>query len=82
MPSSTTTSNEIAALSLRGYVSLRQFAKIIDVSYPTAVKLMKEGKVDGIKVGGITRIYANEVNRYLLEGNKEQDEGSNTPHSS
>lgn len=77
-----TTNNALAKLASEGYVSLRQFALIIGVSYPTAQKLAREEKVEVIKVGGINRIYATEVNRYLREGNKEQNEGRNTPHSS
>ena len=77
-----TTSKELAALALQGWVSLNQFAKIVGISYPTASKLIKENKLDAIPVGGINRIYATEVKRFLREGNKVQNEGLTTPHSS
>ena len=66
---------DFAALVSRGYVSLRQFSKIIGVSYPTATKMNNEGKVKGIRVGGITRIYSDELHRYLTEGNAVEKKG-------
>lgn len=82
MNSSTPTNNGIAALSTRGWVSLNQFSKIVGVSYPTAQKLVKNNHVETIRVGSTIRVYTDEVRRFLKEGNKVQNEGSNTPHSS
>lgn len=61
--------NPIARLALQGWVSLNGFAKIVDVSYPTALKLKQEGKVRTIQVGSQTRVYRSEVERFLREGN-------------
>lgn len=52
------------------WVSLRQFAQIIGVSYPTALKLHRSGKVSVLDVGGIHRVYEPEVMRFLQEGNQ------------
>ena len=62
-------SQNIAALLSRGYVSLNQFAKIIEVSYPTAMRMVDRGEIKVIQVGGIKRIYTDEVKRFLNEGN-------------
>lgn len=59
----------IQELSLRGYVSLNKFAKIIGVAYPTAVRLVKRGDVLAVRVGGINRVYADEIQRFMEEGN-------------
>lgn len=69
MESSKTNAGIIALLSTRGWVSLRQFALLTDVSYPTAVRLADEGKVKTYKVGGIRRVDADELARFLKEGN-------------
>jgi len=59
----------IARLAQQGYVSLNGFAKIAGVSYPTALKMRDRGDVRVVKVGGVYRIYAEEVRRFLKEGN-------------
>lgn len=69
----------IAALASRGWVSLRQFAKIIDISYPTAMRMKDSGKVSTIRVGGIHRVYSTEVKRFLEEGNATEGAGDNDP---
>lgn len=80
MTSSKSNSEIVAELASRGWLSLNKFCLLAEISYPTATKLAKEGKLEGIKVGGVTRIYAEEIRRFLAEGNKQTDEGSNTPH--
>lgn len=66
-----------AQLASRGWVSLNQFSKLpgIDVSYPTALKMKVQGKINGLMVGGVYRIYAKEVNRFLHYGNATDEEG-------
>lgn len=62
-------SNSIAKLASRGYTSLSGFAKIVGISYPVAMRLKDEGKVKAIPVGGQHRVYRDEVERFLREGN-------------
>lgn len=64
---------DIAALMSRGYVSLNKFAKIIDVSYPTAHRMYENGQIKAVRVGGIIRVYTDEVRRFLNEGNASDD---------
>lgn len=42
---------------------------MIDVAYPTAKRMYERGEINGIRVGGIIRIYTEEVRRFLNEGN-------------
>lgn len=62
-------SNELARLASRGWTSLLGFSKIADVSYPTAMAMAKRGEVRVTQVGGVRRVYADEVQRFLREGN-------------
>ncbi len=64
-----TKKSEISILATRGWVSLNQFAKIIGVSYPTALNMRDEGQMRYVLVGGTYRIYADEVKRFLQNGN-------------
>ncbi len=57
------------ALSARGWVSLRQFAVLSGVSYPTACAMRDRKDIKVVPVGGIYRIYADELKRFLEEGN-------------
>lgn len=79
-----TSKNGIASLTARGWVSLRQFAIIIGVSYPTAMRMRDKGAVHVVRVGGVNRVYQNELKRFLKEGNAaETSEGEESPsHSS
>jgi len=59
------------------YYSLRQFAEVIGVSYPTARAMRDRGEIETIKVGGIFRVPAGEAKKFsfkvpknLLEGFK------------
>ena len=67
--------DSIANLANRGWVSLRQLAFIMDVSYPTISRMKNDGRIKGLQVGGIYRIYAEEVRRLLQKGNANEDEG-------
>lgn len=61
--------NAVALLSTRGWVSLRQFATLAGVSYPTALRLAEKGEVKTVRVGAIRRVNADELHRFLKEGN-------------
>jgi len=53
----------------RGWVSLRDFATVIaDVSYQTANVWVKLGMIKIVRIGGIRRVYENEVARFLRDG--------------
>jgi excisionase family DNA binding protein len=52
-----------------GYVTLKTFASIVDVTYPTALGMVKSKRVLAVQVGGRWRIFESEVNRFLREGN-------------
>lgn len=61
--------NDVATLAARGWVSLAGFARLAGVSYPTALRLKKQGYINVIPVGGLWRVYTDEVERFLREGN-------------
>ncbi len=62
-------SSALATLATRGWVSLRQFATLIGVSYPTVLRLKDRGAVKTVLVGSIYRVYNDEATRFLAEGN-------------
>lgn len=64
-------SNSLPKLLSEGWVSLNRLTSLLGVSYPTIRKLVKEGRLRAIKVGGISRVYASEVERVLREGTSE-----------
>ncbi len=64
-----TTTRLVTRLASRGWVSLNECAKIIDVSYPTMLSMKNRGEVRAIKVGGIFRVYQEEMIRLLTRGN-------------
>lgn len=66
----------IRKLETSGYLSLAQFVDYLklnapeaSVSYPTALKLVNSGKIQGRKVGGVCRIGRREIERWVSEGN-------------
>jgi hypothetical protein len=70
---------DLQTLVGRNWVSLEQASKLLEVSYQTALKLIKPGKdklghetparLKAIRVGGTWRIYEEELRRYLDSGN-------------
>jgi hypothetical protein len=53
----------------RGWVSLRQFAQdIAHITYPTALRWRKQNRIITVPHGGIFRVYADEIRRYLEHG--------------
>lgn len=65
----------IALLKEKGFVSLVKFADIIRVSYMTALKMRDRGDVITTHIGGVYRVYAHEVYRFLEQGNANRTEG-------
>lgn len=70
--SSVSSTSGVDHLRQRGWVSLRQFAALIGVSYPTVLKMRKRDEVIAQRVGGTWRVYTGEVRRFMLEGNANQ----------
>jgi len=69
----------VRKLETSGYLSLNQFVKYIKVnapeasiSYPTALRLVKLGKIQARMVGGTYRIGKAEIVRWVSEGNFER----------
>jgi len=73
MDSLTQKTKAIQELASRGYISLSKFALLAGVSYPTALKLAKDGKVETTQVGSVYRVYTDEVHRFLREGNRQEN---------
>lgn len=66
-------------LERKGYLSLVKFTKYLKmyepqayISYPTALKLVNEGKLKAIRVGASYRVLRTEVVRWVAEGNWER----------
>lgn len=55
-----------------GWISLKRFAEIIGVSYPTACAMRDRGEIHPILVGGIYRVYKDEYVRFKQEWKPEQ----------
>lgn len=52
-----------------GWVSLKDFcSKIADVSYQTGLIWCKQERIKFVQVGGMRRIYEDEIRRFLREG--------------
>lgn len=62
--------NDILRLATRGWVTLSTFARIAGISYTTARKLKDTGQLEVIPVGGIYRVYDDEIVRFMKEGNR------------
>ena len=66
--------NPLAAVRTRGWVSLRDFCTIADITYPTAVRWAKLDMIKYVQVGGTKRIYEEEIARFLQHGTLKPDE--------
>lgn len=53
----------------RKYVTLRQFCRLLGVTYHTGLRYIRDKKVHAVKVGGSWRIYEEELTRFLNQGN-------------
>ena len=54
-----------------GWVSLSKASKLIGISYPTAVRLRQQGRIRTIRIGGVFRVYTDEIKRIMREGTSE-----------
>lgn len=64
-------------LSLRKFVQyLQQYHPHVSFSYPTMLKMIKEGKIEVIRVGGQYRVTLDEAQRYIKYGNKPPPDAS------
>lgn len=68
-------------LNSTGYLSLskavkwlKEYRRASSVSYPTALRLIKQEKLKAIRIGNIWRIYKNELDRFVAHGNREIDQ--------
>lgn len=69
-------SSSIRQLEMQGYLSLNGFVDYLHnhapeaaISYPTAVKLVSDGKIKARRVGGMWRVGREEIERWISEGN-------------
>ncbi len=60
--------HRIVLLAMRGWMSLAEVARMSGLGIKTVERLCTEGKIEGIKVDGIWRIYLEEVERFLRYG--------------
>ena len=74
------TISSIRELETKGYLTLSKFVQYLKdyapeayISYPTALKLVKQGKIRARRVGGPYRIGRGEVERWIAEGAWERD---------
>jgi excisionase family DNA binding protein len=54
---------------VEGYLTLRKFSHLVELSYQAALNLVRKKAVLAVRVGGQYRIYESEVRRFLREGN-------------
>lgn len=52
----------------RGWVSLRKFAEVAEIAYPTALRWARMKMIIVEQHGGTKRVYEDELARYLREG--------------
>jgi len=62
----------------RNWVTLKQLAKILDVTYQTVLRYKAEGKIKAVQIGGGWRVYEGELRRFLAEGNSVTSTSSTT----
>lgn len=53
------------------YVTLRQLASLLGVTYQTVLRYVREDKLHAVRVGGRYRVYEDELRRFLETGNSE-----------
>ena len=65
--------SDFSSMRNRGWVSLRDFCKIADVTYPTALRWCKLDMILFVQVGGTKRIYEEEIARFIQHGTLKAD---------
>ncbi len=63
--------DNIVRMSVRGWMSAAQLANLLDVHPTTVIRMIHNDQIHGVRVGGHWRIYSEEVERVLHEGNAE-----------
>ena len=57
-------------LSVSGFVEyLKEFAPHMSMSYPTALRMIKDGSIRAVRVGSIHRVQRDEIERFVTQGN-------------
>jgi hypothetical protein len=51
-----------------GWVTLPEFCKVANITYPTALRWCKLDMINFVQYGGQKRIYAEEIKRFLQFG--------------
>ncbi len=69
----------IQSLASRGWMSPRQFATFIGVSYDIMYEMVSNHQIKAVPVGKHYRIYQDEIERFLREGNAEDEDPTNSP---
>ncbi len=80
MAASNKVRSDLLVLTQRGWVSLPQVARIAGVSYQTILAIKDRGEIHPIKVGGIYRVYEDELTRFLVHGNYVNEETAERLH--
>ena len=62
------------ALESEGFVSLYRFSILAQVRYPTVLRYMRQGYLKTVRIGGVNRVYKEEAERFLSEGNAVNDD--------
>ncbi len=65
----------VAELDSNGFLSLNKAAMLINVSYPTILKMRNSGKLQTVLVGGIFRVYRPVIRQLLGLGGGDSEEG-------
>lgn len=60
--------DELLDLIPHGRVNAVEMAQIIHKSYPTVLKMIKDGRIEAFRIGGQWAIPAEEVHRVLAQG--------------
>lgn len=58
----------LASIIGRNYVTLKQFAILLDVTYQTPLRWIRQGKLKPVRVGKSWRIYEEEIRRFISSG--------------
>lgn len=57
------------SMAAKAYLSIRQFANYVGMSYPTALKICRLGQARTITIGSHIKVTIEEANRFRTEGN-------------
>jgi len=60
-------------MRLDGLLTPKDVAADLDVSYVTVINYLKQGHIEGFKVGGQWRIKPSELKRFKEQGNRSEE---------